>query len=155
MKIKNYRFEGFGFPVIFDELPAVKVRGELVPDVDFDKYAKPLIEHICARQDVPLSGNQVKFIRNYFGMSLREFAKMLNVTHQSVMRWESRKQSAAQIDVNTEIVVRIIILKKSKVRASIINIAIDRIDHVSGIAPLPLYRHFEPLRLPGAIITDA
>ncbi|WP_415063739.1 helix-turn-helix domain-containing protein [Bdellovibrio sp.] len=112
MKIKNYRFEGFGFPVIFDELPAVKVRGELVPDVDFDKYAKPLIEHICARQGVPLSGNQVKFIRNYFGMSLREFAKMLNVTHQSVMRWEDFTISAAHIDVNTEIVFRLIILKQ-------------------------------------------
>ena len=130
MKIKNYRFEGFGFPVIFDELPAVKVRGELVPDVDFDKYAKPLIEHICARQDVPLSGNQVKFIRNYFGMSLREFAKMLNVTHQSVMRWEIRNKIDAQMDANTEIIFRIICLKRVKSDNEVIETLLNKIHNI-------------------------
>ncbi|HEY1079035.1 MAG TPA: hypothetical protein VGE46_03025 [Bdellovibrio sp.] len=130
MKIKNFRFEGFGFPVIFDELPAIKVRGELVPDVDFNKYAKPLIEHICARQDVPLSGNQVKFIRHYFGKSLREFAKMLNVTHQSIMRWENQKNLAAQIDVNTEIVVRIKILKAINSKSDYILHLIERIESI-------------------------
>lgn len=126
MKIKNYRFEGFGFPVIFDELPAVKIRGELIPDVDFDKYAKPLIEDICARQDMPLSGNQIKFIRNYFGMSLREFAKMLNVTHQSVMRWEDRANATAKIDVHTELVLRLLVLKKNKCRMKTIELLIEK-----------------------------
>lgn len=139
MKIKNYRFEGFGFPVIFDELPAVKIRGELVPDVDFDKYAKPLIEHICARQDVPLSGNQVKFIRNYFGMSLREFAKMLNVTHQSVMRWEGHLYSAARVDVNTEIVLRLIVVKRLKSKGSFINSIIKRVDNLKSLEQNKIY----------------
>lgn len=151
MKIKNYRFEGFGFPVIFDELPAVKVRGELVPDVDFDKYAKPLIEHICARQDVPLSGNQVKFIRNYFGMSLREFAKMLNVTHQSVMRWESHKIASASVDANTEIVMRIKIMKRLNSKLSLINQLVDCIDQNDDFYLLRKYRSFDPLKFDGSL----
>ncbi len=145
MKIKNYKFEGFGFPVVFDELPAVKVLGELVPDVDFDQYAKPLIEHICAHQDVPLSGNQVKFIRNYFGMSLREFAKMLNVTHQSVMRWESRLRSSASIDVNTELVMRIIIIKRLQSKDSILRSVLERIDRLSFIEDLKDYKKLEEI----------
>lgn len=146
MKIKNYRFEGFGFPVIFDELPAVKVRGELVPDVDFDKYAKPLIEHICAYQNVPLSGNQVKFVRNYFGMSLREFAKMLNVTHQSVMRWELHFSSAAHIDVNTEIVLRIIIAKRLNSKNSTLDRILEQIENSSHLKQMREYSKLDGIR---------
>lgn len=149
MEIKNFEWDGFGFPVIFDRLPAVKLRGELVPDVDFHQFAKPLIEYICAHQEIPLSGNQVKFIRHYFGMSLREFAKLLNVKHQSVMRWEDRNNSAAQIDVNTEIVMRIKILKKLKVKAATIGLVIDKIDHIEEFECAGHYKNFEPLRLSG------
>lgn len=144
--IRDYEWLGYGFPVIFDELPAIKIQGELVPDVDFSDFEKPLIEYICAHQDIPLSGNQVKFIRHFLGMSLREFAKLLNVKHQSVMRWEERKHSAAQIDVNTEIVTRIKILKKLKVKPSAINLVIDKVDHIEEFESAGHYRKFEPLR---------
>ena len=43
MKIKNYKWNGFGFPVIFEEIPAVKLRGEIVPDVDFGKLIPDVI----------------------------------------------------------------------------------------------------------------
>lgn len=146
--LKNYEWMGYGFPVIFNELPAVKIRGELVPDIDFSEYEKPLIEFICANQNIPLSGNQVKFIRNYLGMSLREFAKLLNVKHQSIMRWEARKNSAAQIDVNTEIVMRIKILKKIGVKQSAINLVLDKVDHIEEFELAGNYRKFVPLRVP-------
>ncbi len=140
MKIKKYKFEGFGFPVIFDELPAVKVRGELVPDVDFDKYAKPLIEHICARQDVPISGNQVKFIRNYFGMSLREFAKMLNVTHQSVMRWEEHLASNAHIDAHTELILRLIVVRRMQSKEVVIKSILSRVENLATVKQMKSYK---------------
>lgn len=147
MKIKNYRFEGFGFPVIFDELPAVKVRGELVPDVDFDKYAKPLIEHICARQDVPFSGNQVNFIRNYFGMSLREFAKMLNVTHQSVMRWEEKRNAASRMDFHTEIFIRLFFLIKIESNEKCLQSAVKKLMTVDKPQSISRYIHFKPIEI--------
>lgn len=147
MKIKNYRFEGFGFPVIFDELPAVKVRGELVPDVDFDKYAKPLIEHICARQDVPLSGNQVKFIRNYFGMSLREFARMLNVTHQSVMRWEEAAFTGANMSSSTELLIRIVVLKRIGCKKMSLDSFLDKVERLFCLGDRGTYRSLDEVKL--------
>lgn len=149
MEIKNYKWTGFGFPVIFDRLPGIKIRGELVPDVDFARFAKPLIQFICANQEVPLGGNQVKFIRTYLNMSLREFAKFLNVKHQSVMRWESKKQSAARIDVNTEIVIRLMILKKLDSDSGLIEQAVDKVTEVEKFESAGHYKRFKPLRVHG------
>jgi DNA-binding transcriptional regulator YiaG len=152
MKIKNYEWNGFGFPIIFDQLPGIKMRGKLIPDIDMEIFSKPLIEFICANQDIPLSGNQVKFIRNYFGMSLREFAKTMNIKHQSVMRWEEKKQSAARIDVNTEIVLRLMILKKLKSKALSIKLVVDKIDNIETFESAGHYKQFKPLRVPSEVL---
>lgn len=148
MKIKNYQWNGFGFPVIFNELPAIKVRGAIIPDMDMSVFARPVIEHICVHQNVPLSGGQVKFIRLYFGLSLREFAKFASVRHQSVMRWESRKSSAAQIDVNTEVVLRLKVLMRLGCKGHVITDALDRIRHIEELRAAGGYKKIEPLRVP-------
>ncbi len=152
MEIKNYKWNGFGFPVIFEKLTAVKLRGEWVPDVDLNLYAKPLVEFICAEQEVPLSGSQVKFIRHFFGKSLREFAKFLNVKHQSVMRWEEKKQSAARIDVNTEIVMRLKILKALNSNSTAIDHAVEKVNEVEKFASAGRYKLFKPMRIPENVI---
>lgn len=152
MEIKNYKWNGFGFPVIFESLPAIKLRGEIVPDVDFNSFTKPLVEFICSEQKVPLSGNQVKFIRHFFDMSLRDFAQFVNVKHQSVMRWESKKQAAAKIDVNTEIVMRLIILKKLKSTNESIQHAVDKVEMASEFESAGNYKQFKPLRLPESLV---
>lgn len=156
MKIKNYQWNGFGFPVVFSELPAVKIRGEVIPDVDLSKFAKPIILIICTKQLVPLSGNQVKFIRNYLNMSLREFAKFMDVTHQSVMRWEKKAKSAAQIGVNTEIVLRLKILKQLNSDAQSIEEVVDKVQHTEDLKPTPNYvQRFPPIRVPERVIQAA
>lgn len=155
MKIKNYHWNGFGFPVIFHELPAIELRGELVPDIDFNQFAEPLIQIICAKQPIPLSGNQVKFIRNHLNMSLREFAKFMNVTHQSVMRWEEKSKSAARIDVNTEIVFRLKVLKKINGDAEAIEEVVEKAQHTEELKPPTNYvSSFKPIRLPKEIIQE-
>lgn len=153
MKIKNYHWNGFGFPVVFSELRAIKLRGELIPDVDLSQFAEPLVQIICAKQAVPLSGNQVKFIRNHLKMSLREFAKFVAVTHQSVMRWEKKGKAAARIDINTEIVMRLKVLKELNSGAQAINEAVDRVQHTEDLKPAVDYvKKFEPVRIPGNAI---
>ena len=153
MKIKNYHWYGFGFPVIFFELPAVKLQGELVPDVDFNQFAKPLIQIMCAKQNAPLSGNQVKFIRNHLQLSLRDFAKFMNVAHQSVMRWEKKAKSAARIDVNTEIVLRLKILKELNSDAQSIDEVVEKAQHTEELKPATDYvRNFKPIHVTEKII---
>ena len=153
MKIKNYQWNGFGFPVVFSELPGIKIRGELLPDVDLNQFAKTLVKIICAKQPVPLSGNQVKFIRNYFNMSLREFAKFMNVTHQSVMRWEQRTKAAARIDINTEIVMRLRVLKELNSDAQTIDEVIEKIKHTEELKPKSDYvKKFQPIRVSESVV---
>ncbi len=153
MKIKNYQWNGFGFPIFFEELPAIKTHGEVVPDVDWSVLSKPVAEHVCAEQHVPLSGNQVKFLRSHLGMSLREFAKFLGVKHQSVMRWESHAKSAARVDPHLEVVLRIKVLKAMKSKASVVNLAVDRVDEIDELRTLS-YRTFAPLNLSKKFISD-
>lgn len=152
MEIKNYKWNGFGFPIIFEKLPAVKIRGELVPDVDLNLYARSLVEFICAEQEIPFSGSQVKFIRHFFNNSLREFAKFLNVKHQSVMRWEEKKQSAARIDVNTEIVMRLKILKALNSDPSAIEHVVEKVNEVEKFALAGRYKQFKSMRIPETVI---
>lgn len=155
MKIKNYQWNGFGFPVIFSELPAIELRGEIVPDVDFNQFAKPLIQIICTKQEFPLSGNQVKFIRNHLEMSLRDFAKFMNVTHQSVMRWEGKKKLAARIDVNTEFVMRIKVLKALHSNAASIKAAVERVNEGARLETAANYKKFKPVRVPENLLHAA
>jgi hypothetical protein len=152
MKIKNYQWNGFGFPVIFEELPAIKVRGEIIPDVDLTRYARALVQIVCAKQKVPFSGNQVKFIRSHLAMSLREFAKFMDVTHQSVMRWEEKGKAAARIDVNTEIVMRLKILKELNSDAKSIADVVEKVRHTEELRPSADYvKAFQPIRVCGSV----
>ena len=146
MKLKNYVFNGFGFPVIFDELPALRLRGELVPNVDFSKFSADLIKYICTSQEFPLSGNQVKFFRHSLNLSMREFAKIVGVRHQSIMRWENNGHLPAKMEAPTEIVLRLLMLNKFKgTNKQVLEVAIK---HVQGVAKLKAtsYKKFVPVR---------
>jgi DNA-binding transcriptional regulator YiaG len=151
MKIKNYEWNGFGFPVIFAELPAVKIRGELIPDFDLNEVAEPLIQFICTQQKVPFSGTQVKFIRMHLGKSLREFAKFMGVTHQSVMRWEDNGKAPAHIEAHIEIVMRIKILKALGCDVKFISQAVDNVEDVNSFK-LSAYKSFKAMTIPDKLI---
>lgn len=145
MKLKNYLFNGFGFPVLFEEVPATRLRGELVPDLDFLKVTPDLIRYICTLQEFPLSGNQVKFFRHALNLSLREFAKVVGVTHQSVMRWEDQKNLPAKMEAHTEIVIRLLMLNKFNAsKEQVLEVATN---HVNAVAKLKAktYKKFQPL----------
>lgn len=154
MKIKNYVWHGFGFPVEFYELPAIKVRGEYVPDVDFAQFAKPLVQIICTEDEIPLSGNQIKFIRNYLAMSVREFAKFMNVKHPSVLRWEKHNKDAAHIDVNTEIVLRLRVLRKINSAKKFLDEVVEIIDHTADLKPSSNYvKSIKPVKVPKEVVS--
>ena len=154
MTLKNYEWNGFGFPIVFDELPAIKIKDEIVPDVDWVEVAIPLIRFICSSQDLPFSGNQIKFIRHHFGMSLREFAGFVGVTHQSVMRWEEHDKSSAHVDENTEIIFRIKVLKKLQSGKKSIDKIIDKIGLITVTSKSHKYKVFKPLRVPESVLAD-
>lgn len=82
-----FEYEGFGFPVVLLNVTMVCVRNAWTPDVDLNKLADRLLEAL-ARKPARLTGNEVRFIRHSFSMTLEQFARRFGVTHPAVIKWE-------------------------------------------------------------------
>lgn len=95
-KIKKMIYNGFGFPVLLMNVPARSIRGSLEPIVNYKTLGAAVIEALC-QKETPLTGNQVKFIRQYFELSLRDFAKIFGLSHPAVITWEKHGDEAAGI----------------------------------------------------------
>lgn len=111
--IKNYIYEGLGFPVKLEEVEFVQVGDEWHPKINVLKIAEKVISEL-AFQEARLTGNQVKFIRSYFSMSLREFAdKVVHESHMAVSKWEKKGDLPTNMNANTEHELRLYILENS------------------------------------------
>lgn len=118
----NYCYDGLGFPVVLKQVEMVYYQNEWHPKVDVKAVADEVIKGL-ALQDTRLTGNQVKFIRAYFSMPLREFGEMVvHESHSAVNKWEKKGDNFTLMNENTEQVLRLYIIeqivsksKKSKV----------------------------------------
>ena len=109
---KKYIYDGFGFPVALHNVEMIKFEGELHPKIDVKKIADAVIKALVF-QKTRLTGNQIKFIRTYFSMSLRTFAKkVVNESHTAIKKWEDCGNKATNMDLNIEKVLRLYILDK-------------------------------------------
>jgi len=59
-----------------------------------------------------LTGNEVRFIRLFAGMTLVQFAARLDVTHPAVLKWEKRGNQATGMGWPTEKDIRLFALLK-------------------------------------------
>ena len=103
---KKYIYEGLGFPVELNNVEMVKVQGEWVPKIDVRDIALRTIRELPF-QSTRLSGNQVRFIREYFQMSLREFSKIVHQSHTAIDKWEKFGNKETNMDSNIEVVLRL------------------------------------------------
>jgi DNA-binding transcriptional regulator YiaG len=110
--IKNYVYEGLGFPVTLRDVELIKINGEAIPKIDIREVADSAIKSL-ALQKSKLTGNQIKFIRTYFSMSLREFGKVVvNESHAAVRKWENTNNKPTNMDPNIEKGIRLYICDK-------------------------------------------
>jgi DNA-binding transcriptional regulator YiaG len=103
---KKYIYDGLGFPIELYNVEFVKVRGEWVAKIDVRNIALKAMRDL-AFQDTRLTGNQVRFIREYFQMSLRQFAKVVHQSHTAIDKWEKFGNKATNMDSNIEVVLRL------------------------------------------------
>ncbi len=108
--LKKYQYEGFGFPIILENIPAKRVRGEWTPFINFVELAKHVLHILCFLQE-PLTGNQVFFIRHQIRLTGQELADLLGVTQAAVSKWEKKKNAIAKIEPAIEFCLRLIALK--------------------------------------------
>ena len=106
---KNYIYKGLGFPVLLSQVKMHLIQDEWHPLLDVKKISDLTIKKLVA-QDGRLTGNQVKFIRTYFAMTLRDFANVMEVTHTAVNKWEKTQNSVTKMDINTEKMLRLYVV---------------------------------------------
>src|SRR5690606_32376784 len=84
---KRFVDEGLGFPVVLRNVPMVKVRGTWTPRVDYNKLSRD-VALALTRKPARLTGNEIRFIRQHFEMTLEAFGARFDVSHPAVLKWE-------------------------------------------------------------------
>lgn len=111
-KVKRVHIDhGFGFPVKLLNVPMAKVRGEWTPAINYNLLAQVVLKELCEKEG-KLTGNEVRFIRQHFEMTLQGFAKRFGVTHPGVLKWETAKNKPTGMNWATEKDIRIFALLK-------------------------------------------
>lgn len=109
--IKNYIYTGLGYPIELHDVEVVQFENESYPKIDIKEISDLAIKSLIS-QNSRFTGNQIKFIRAYFDMSLREFSTIVNESHMAVKKWEDFKDKPTNMDRNIEIMLRLHIFNK-------------------------------------------
>ncbi len=114
---KRFVYEGFGFPVVFLNVPMVEVRGIWTPKVDYNKLAQELVLAL-AHKPARLTGCEIKFIRLHLEMTLAQFGECFDVTHPAVLKWERAGNEPPDMKWPTEKDIRLCILDREHARVN-------------------------------------
>lgn len=109
-KIQNkYTYHGAGYEVILHHVPMIKIGIEWVLNLNPSIIDRLLVEAI-PRQSSRLTGNQVRFIRDYTDMTLKAFADRFGVSHAAVKKWENTGDGPTNMSWSTEKDIRLFVL---------------------------------------------
>lgn len=111
LKRKDIIYTGLGFPIKLRNVELIEFEGDWHPKVAVQKVADFAIKALVL-QPSRLTGNQIRFIRDYFAMSLRKFAQVVNESHMAVKKWESCAEKTTSMDKNIEIMLRLYIYEQ-------------------------------------------
>ncbi len=107
---------GFGFPVKLLNVPVVNIRGTWTPAINYNLLSAVVLGELC-RKGGRLTGNELRFIRHSFGMTLQEFGMRFHVTHPGVLKWEKMKNRSTGMNWATEKDIRLSIQLKLNSRS--------------------------------------
>jgi hypothetical protein len=110
---KTFVDHGCGFPVVIKNVRMVHVRGVWTPDINYNKLHEA-VARALAGKPARLTGNEIKFVRNYFRFTLVEFGRFFDVSHPAVIKWESYGDDTPPISWSLERDLRLFILDQLK-----------------------------------------
>ena len=110
-KLQRSSLTGFGFAVKSLNVPMIKVRGVWTPNIRYKELSITLL-HALSHKTSRLTGNQVRFIRTYFEMTLEAFAKRFCVSHVAVLKWEKAGNKATAMGWSTEKDIRLFVVSR-------------------------------------------
>lgn len=109
--VRDYIDRGCGFPVVFESVKLAHIQGEWVPLINYAQYERTVLKALCEK-DSPLTGNQVRFIRLHFRMTLVEFGKLFGVTHPAVKKWEQTADKPTGMNWANEKNIRLYVFRR-------------------------------------------
>lgn len=98
---KEIVYEGLGFPVILRNVPMIELRGVWTLDVDLNVLQKVVLLAL-AHHPSDMTGNQIRFVRNWLGLTQTEFGKLFGVTHPAVVKWEKTENKGSKMNLTTQ-----------------------------------------------------
>jgi len=103
MKKKMTTFNHLGFPIKLMDWPHVKINGELIPDVDYEKLEE-LVFKLLPLKPTRLSGAEIKFIRHHLEMTQEKFAKWLvdETDDSTITVWEKADLNPTKMSKSME-----------------------------------------------------
>ncbi|HHT7364062.1 TPA: hypothetical protein ACTZ8L_002537 [Legionella pneumophila] len=112
----TFLYDGLGFPIELENVEMININDEWHPKIDVQYIADEIIKKL-AIQEERLTGNQVKFIRSYFSMPLREFGEtVVHESHTAVSKWEKCEDEITYMNENTEQVLRLYIIEQTQTK---------------------------------------
>jgi DNA-binding transcriptional regulator YiaG len=100
---------GCGFPIVLRNVPMVKIDDKWAPNINYNKLEKAVSIMLCHKQ-AKLTGNEIRFIRLYLGMTLDIFAKRFGVKHPTVIKWENFREKHTNMSLGTEKDIRLCLI---------------------------------------------
>ena len=108
---KQFIDNGCGFSIILRHVPMIKIEGKWIPDINYNELEKAVLMVLCQKSS-KLTGNEIRFIRLYFEMTLQVFAKRFGVQHPTVVKWENFKDLPTNMAIGTEKDIRLFIISQ-------------------------------------------
>ena len=136
---RKFSYHGAGYEVILHHVPMIKVGGEWILDMDLKSLERLIFEEL-PHHPSRLTGNQVRFIRDYTDMTLKAFAERFGVSHAAVKKWENAGDGPTNMAWSTEKDIRLFVLMHGDPEASAFRQCyLDLIDEPSSVsAPIHL-----------------
>ena len=105
---------GCGFPVKLLNVPMIKVRGIWTPNINYNHLTETVLKALYIKP-ARLTGNEIRFIRLHFEMTLQAFARRFGVSHVAVIKWQEMKNRPTTMNWATEKDLRLFIYTKLKI----------------------------------------
>ncbi len=128
---KLYTDNGFGFPVQIINAPLKKIRGSWALNLNTEGYAKTVLIALSVKP-ARLTGNEIKFVRNYFEMTLKKFGNRFGeVAHSAVIKWEKFGDESTSMNWACEKDIRLFIFSELNPK-----LLVDAYTNLEKIAPI-------------------
>lgn len=108
---EEFVYEGLGFPIILRNVRMIYIRDSWALDINLNTLQKVVLLGLAFHKYI-LTGNQIRFIRLWLGLTQTEFGKLLGVTHPAVVKWEKSGNESSKMTLATERDLRFMIVDR-------------------------------------------